>query len=117
MKKMMIGLVGMAAVMLAVPETMAAPHGRKHDRGNDGLRLAAGIVHLVREVIAPTPVVVPQYQTVVTTPRPAVITPRPVVVRAPQRNHRYEPPRKPAPQRHVRQAQRNNHNNKRGNRR
>ena len=110
MKKMMIGLVGMATVMFAAPETMAAPHGHKHDRGNDGLRLAAGIVHLVKEVVAPTPVVI--------APPPAVVTPRPIVVapppavKAPARHHRVEPKR--APQKHDRAPR---HNNKKGNRR
>ena len=118
MKKMMIGLVGMATVMFAAPETMAAPHGHKHDRGNDGLRLAAGIVHLVKEVVAPTPAVVTP-RPIVVAPPPAVVTPRPIVVtprrpavKAPARHHRVEPKR--APQKHDRAPR---HNNKKGNRR
>ena len=99
MKKMMIGLVGMAAIFAAVPETMAG----NHCGGNDGLRLAAGIVHLVKEVLAPTPAVVttptpivvaPPAPVVVTPPvRPVVVTPRRPVIVKPQRrevvkNHR-----------------------------
>ena len=99
---MMIAFVGMAAMLVAVPETMAAPHGGKHHKGNDGLRLAAGIVHLVKEVINPAPVVIaPPRPVVVTPPRPVIVTPpRPVIVKpepkrhTPLRQHKPAPPRK-----------------------
>ena len=67
MKKLMIALIGTAAMLLTVPETFAGNHRHHRKADNDGLRLAAGIVHLVREVIAPTPQVV--------CPAPAVIAP------------------------------------------
>ena len=81
MKKMMFVLLGAAAMLFAVPETMAGHHD--HHKGNDGLRLAAGIVNLVKEIIAPAP-------QVVYAPPPAVITPPP----PPPKVHRPEPPRK-----------------------
>ena len=94
MKKMMIAFVGMAAMLVAVPETMAAPHGGKHHKGNDGLRLAAGIVHLVQGVINPAPVVVaPPRPVVVTPPRPVIVKPEPKR-HTPPRQHKPEPPRK-----------------------
>ena len=92
---MMIAFVGMAAMLVAVPETMAAPHGGKPHKGNDGLRLAAGIVHLVQQAVNPAPVVLAP-------PRPVVVTPpRPVIVKPEPKRH--TPPRqqKPAPQRKV----------------
>ena len=55
MKKVWIGMIGAAAIFAAIPETMAHPGG--HHK-NDGLALAAGIVNLVKAVVAPTPVVV-----------------------------------------------------------
>ena len=94
MKKMMIAFVGMAAMLVAVPETMAAPHGDKHHKGNDGLRLAAGIVHLVKEVINPAPVVIaPPRPVVVTPPRPVIVKPEPKR-HTPPRQHKPAPPRK-----------------------
>ena len=97
--------------LAVVPETMAAPHGHKGHKGhrdNDGLRLAAGIVHLVKSVIAPAPVVVaPPPPPVVTAPAPVVVAPPPppVVVVPPRRPVVVTPPRyiPPAP-RHHRQA-------------
>ncbi len=89
MKKMVIGMIGMAAILVAVPETMAG-NGHRDRGGNEGLRLAAGIVHLVKEVIAPTPVVV--------TPAPVpVVAPAPRVVI--QKHRFYEPPRRREPPR------------------
>ena len=79
MKKMMFVLLGAAAMLFAVPETMAGHHD--HHKGNDGLRLAAGIVNLVKEIIAPAP-------QVVYAPPAAVMAP------PPPRVHRPEPPRK-----------------------
>ena len=108
MKKTLIAAVGFAAMFAFVPETMARHH-KHHD--NDGLRLAAGIVGLVKAVVAPTPVVVnpapapvvvtpPPAPVVVTPPAPVVVaTPPPVVVRPPvvvappARYHRPAPPR------------------------
>ena len=55
MKKMTIGLFAIAAMLVAVPEAMADHHGKHHGKGNDGLRLAAGIVNLVKEIVAPAP--------------------------------------------------------------
>ena len=69
-----------AAAMITGTAVFAGPHhGRHHHKGNDGLALAAGIVHLVKEVIAPTPVVVAPAPAVVA-PAPAVVAPAPVVV-------------------------------------
>ena len=91
MKKLWIGLIAAALMLAMVPETMAGHHGHRREKGNDGLRLAAGIVHLVREVIAPTPQVV--------CPAPAVIAPP----------HRIEY-RRPAPP--VRHHKKNDHHRK-----
>ncbi|MBE6355823.1 MAG: hypothetical protein E7058_01765, partial [Lentisphaerae bacterium] len=63
-----------AAAAFMGTAVFAGPHHRHHKR-NEGLALAAGIVHLVKEVVAPTPVVV--------TPPPAVVAPAPVVVTPP----------------------------------
>ena len=68
MKKLIVGLLGTAAMLVVVPETMAKPH--HHDHDNDGLNLAAGIVNLVRAVIAPAPVVVKQPVVVAPPPPP-----------------------------------------------
>ena len=95
MKKLTVGLLGMAAMLVVVPETMAAPHGGRHGKGNEGLRLAAGIVHLVKEAITPAP-----QRVIVQRPRPAVIVPpRHVVTHHKPKHH--TPPRKhkPAPPR------------------
>ena len=90
MKKLTVGLLGMAAMLIAVPETMAAPHGGRHERGNEGLKLAAGIVHLVKDVLAPAP------QVVVPPPPPQVIVPpRPAVIHHKPKPH--TPPRKAKP--------------------
>ena len=76
MKKLCIGLIGAAAMLAVIPETMARPHHGHHH--NDGLALAAGIVNLVRTVVAPAPVVVaPPPQPVVVAPAPVVVTPPP----------------------------------------
>ena len=72
MKKLIIGTLGAAVMLFAIPETMAGHHRHHH---NDGLHLAAGIVHLVKAVVAPTPPVVVQ-------PAP-VVAPAPVVVQQP----------------------------------
>ena len=79
MKKVWIGMIGAAAMLAFVPETMARPH---HGHDNDGLALAAGIVNLVKSVIAPAPkvVVAPAPAPVVVTPPPP---PAPVVVTPP----------------------------------
>ena len=101
MKKMMIGLVGMAAIFAAVPETMAG----NHCGGNDGLRLAAGIVHLVKEVLAPAPAVVaaPAPVVVAPPPRPVVVTPPRPVIAKPQPRKPAKQQRKPAaPRKHRR---------------
>ena len=113
---MIIATLGAAMMLAVVPETMAAPHGHKGHRDNDGLRLAAGIVHLVKSVFAPAPVVVaPPPPPVVTAPAPIVVAPPPppvvvtppppVVVVPPRRPVVVVPPRHtpPAP-RHHRQA-------------
>jgi hypothetical protein len=95
MKKMMIAVVGMAAMLVAVPETMAAPHGGRHHRGNDGLRLAAGIVNLVQQVINPAPVVIaPPRPVVIAPPRPIIVPQRPVKHASPRKAHKPQPPRK-----------------------
>ena len=106
MKKFGIALLGATAVLLTIPEVQARPphhKGRHHDK-NDGLALAAGIVHLVKEVVAPTPVVVaPPPTPVVVAPPPApvvVAPPAPVVVVPPRRYHHPAPPprhHRPAP--------------------
>ena len=113
MKKLCIGLIGAAAMLAVIPETMARPHHGHHH--NDGLALAAGIVNLVRTVVAPAPVVVaPPPQPVVVAPAPVVVAPPPppvvvapapvVVTRpapivvTPPRHHRPVHPR-PAPHR------------------
>ena len=57
MKRIMIGLLAGGAVLFVVPEAMARPH---HHRDNDGLRLAAGIVNLVKTVVTPVPTKVVQ---------------------------------------------------------
>lgn len=93
MKKLWIGLIAAALMLAMVPETMAGHHGHRREKGNDGLRLAAGIVHLVKEIIAPAPtVIVPQ--------APAIVPPRPVY------HHRPAPPPKP---RHHRNHKPDNH--------
>ena len=90
MKKLLIGLAGAAVMFTAIPEAAAGPHHHRghHHRGNDGLRLAAGIVHLVKEVVAPAPVVV--------APAPVVVAPRVVYHRPlpPRHHHRPAPPRR-----------------------
>ena len=88
MKKMTIGLLAVAAMMLTVPEAVAGHHGKHHEKGNDGLRLAAGIVNLVKEIITPAP-------QVVYAPQPAVIAPPP----PPPPVHRKPVYRKPEPPR------------------
>ena len=88
MKKLMITLLGAAVMLIAVPETMAGHHGRCRDKGNDGLRLAAGIVNLVKEVIAPAP------QAVCAAAPRVVYTPPATVIVPPRHNYRRpEPPR------------------------
>lgn len=52
---------GIVLAGITVLPAMAGGHGgdhHRHDRGNDGVRLAAEIVGLVRNVLAPAPVVV-----------------------------------------------------------
>lgn len=77
----------LAAVMFIGTAAFAGPRGG-HRHHRDGLDLAAGIVHLVMQVVNPQP-------QVVVTPPPVVVTPRPVVV-TPPRHHR------PAPRHHRR---------------
>ena len=91
MKKMMIVLVGMTAMLAVVPETMAGHH---KDKGNDGLRLAAGIVNLVKYALTPTPQVV--YQPA----PPPPVDHRPAVIVKDHHKH-VQPPRRPAPPRHA----------------
>lgn len=116
MKKVYLGALSAAALLLIAPNADAAPHRKHKHHRNEGLELAAGIVHLVKEVIAPTPVVVtpppPPPAPVVVAPAPVVVTPppppppprpvvvvtpppapRPVVVTPPPRvHHRPAPP-------------------------
>ena len=98
MKKFWIGLMGMTAMLIVVPETMAGPPKGHHGEHNEGLALAAGIVHLVKEIITPPrPVVVaPQPAPVVVAPQPApiVMAPpaRPVVIVPHGRPHGPKPP-------------------------
>ena len=92
MKKMMIVLVGATAMLAVVPETMAGHH---KDKGNDGLRLAAGIVNLVKQAIAPAPQVV--YQPA---PPPPVVH-HPAVIVKDHRHERCEPKRRPEPPRRA----------------
>ena len=98
MKKFWIGLMGMTAMLIVVPETMAGPPKGHHGEHNEGLALAAGIVHLVKEIITPPrPVVVaPQPAPVVVAPQPApvVVAPpaRPVVIVPHGRPHGPNPP-------------------------
>ena len=109
MKKMMIALVGMTAILVAVPETMAGHHGHK-DKGNDGLRLAAGIVNLVKHALTPTPQVV--YQPA----PPPVVVHKPAVIVKEHHKH-YQPKRRPEPPRraHAKPAPKK-HNNHKGRR-
>ena len=103
MKKLTMGLFAAAAMLIAVPEAMAGHHGKC----NDGLRLAAGIVNLAKEiaepamqvVYAPPPVVVAPPPPVVVAPPPPVVyhKPEPPKVYRPQ--HRPAKPHKPQPPR------------------
>lgn len=96
MKKYCLIALSAAFMLSLIPTLEASPHrhSKRNRRQDDGLALAAGIVHLVRSVIAPptvvvTPrpvVVVPPSPTVVVTPRPVVVVPpRPVVIHPPRR--------------------------------
>ena len=49
---------GIAVAGIAVVPAMAGEHGGHHHGGNDGVRLAAEIIGVVRQALAPTPVVV-----------------------------------------------------------
>ena len=83
MKKYCLIALSAALMLSLIPTLEASPHRHsKHNhRHDDGLALAAGIVHLVRSVIAPPPVVItPRPAVVVPPPPPVVITPRPAVV-------------------------------------
>ena len=100
-------LMTLAAVMVVGTAAFAGPAKppRHHDGGNDGLRLAAGIVNLVADVLRPAPVVVttpppPPAPVVVT--RPAPPPPAPVVVTKPAPHRQV----KPAPHRQVKPAPR-----------
>ena len=80
-------IIAIVSALLIAGGLTARPHHHKHD---DGLRLAAGIVGLVANVLAPTPVVVaapppPPPPPVVVTPPPApvVVTPAPAPVVVP----------------------------------
>ncbi len=84
----------LAAVMFIGTAAFAGPRGG-HRHHRDGLDLAAGIVHLVMQVVNPQP-------QVVVAPAPVVVTPprhhRPV-----PRYHRPAPrPQRPAPRHHRR---------------
>ena len=98
----MITLLGAAAMLIAVPETMAGHHGHHRDKGNDGLRLAAGIVNLVKEIIAPTPNVV------YTAPATLVVPPR-NVYRRPEPPKRHKVHHRPQPEKHKPQPKRRGH--------
>ena len=89
MKKMMIVLLGAAAMLFAVPETFAGHHG--HHKGNDGLRLAAGIVNLVEAAITPAP------QVIYAPPALAIAPPPPVIHHRPAPQKRRHEIRRPAP--------------------
>ena len=82
MKKLTIGLFAAAAMLIAVPEAMAGHHGKC----NDGLRLAAGIVNLAKEIAEPA-------MQVIYAPPPVVVAPPPPVV-----YHKPEPPKVHRPQ-------------------
>ena len=80
MKKYCLIALSAAFMLSLIPTLEASPHrhSKRNRRQDDGLALAAGIVHLVRSVIAPP--------TVVVTPRPVVVVPpRPVVIHPPRR--------------------------------
>lgn len=121
MKKFLIGAVGLGIVLAAAPQAMAGGHHRGRHHDNDGLRLATGIVNLVKAVVAPTPVVVTpppaviqhpvvvQPAPVVVTPPPVVVHPRPVVVAPPKRPHHRPAP----PPRHDNRGHRNNRGHRR----
>ena len=100
-------IIAIVSALLIAGGLTARPHHHKHD---DGLRLAAGIVGLVANVLAPTPVVVaappPPPPPVVVVPPPP---PRPIVVAPPPR--RYAPP--PPPRRHHAPPPRNHHRGRR----
>ena len=107
MKKKIMILLGAAAMLFAVPETMAGHHGHRPDKGNDGLKLAAGIVHLVKEAITPAPRVIYAPPERVAAPPPArVIAPPPVRVVAPPPKPAYH---RPAPVVRRQQEPKRNH--------
>lgn len=86
-----------AGVVLAAVFTvplMAGPkhHRNHHHHGNDGVRLAAQIVGLVKNAIAPAPVVVTR--------------PAPVVIAPPPPRYRHHRPAPPPPPRHHRRNHR-----------
>ena len=95
MKKLTIGLFAAAAMLIAVPEAMAGHHGKC----NDGLRLAAGIVNLAKEIAEPAMQVVYAPPPVVVAPPPPVVyyKPEPPKVHRPQ--HRPVKPHNPQPPR------------------
>ena len=98
MKKMMITLLAAAAMLIAVPETMAGHHGHQRDKGNNGLKIAAGIVNLVKNIVAPAP-------QVVYTPPAAIVPPPPPRHEyrrpaPPKPHHKPAKPNKPQPKKH-----------------
>ena len=100
-----------AAFMVIGCAAFAGPHGRHHHHRRDGLDLAAGIVNLVRAVVAPPVVVAPPAVVAppvvvappaVVAPPPVVVAPPPVVVAPPPRYHHYRPAPPPRHNRHHR---------------
>ena len=81
-------IIAIVSALLIAGGLTARPHHHKHD---DGLRLAAGIVGLVANVLAPTPVVVAAPPP--PPPPPVVVTqpPPPVIIRHPAYHHRPAP--------------------------
>ncbi|MBR7139204.1 MAG: hypothetical protein IKD44_06630 [Lentisphaeria bacterium] len=90
MKAMKIALVIGITAICTLP-AMAAPHHGHHHRGNDGLRLAANIVGVVRNAL--------QFQTPQVVTQPIVVTPPPVIHCPPPRHH-HRPLPPPPPPRH-----------------
>ena len=82
-----------AAAVLVGTTAFAGPPRHHREKGNDGLRLAAGIVNLVTEVIAPAP----QPPVICYRPAPPPPPPRKVIRRTRVEHRRpAPPPRKPA---------------------
>ena len=88
MKAVKIALVIGVAAVCTLP-VAAGPHHGRHHHGNDGVRLAANIVGLVKNALQ-------IQQPVVVTAPAVVVTPPPVVhCPPPRRHHRPLPPPPP----------------------